>query len=96
MTPEEQHQEFINGIARLLSARPQAGVMLLIASPSGLEVLSSSSDFVFQFGLLRAADETLTTRYREQSRSVAASGEREAREAMTAMDLGEKPKGGMN
>ena len=96
MTPEEQHQEFINGVVRILSVRPQAGVMLLIASPVGLEIMSSSSDYVFQFGILKASMETMELRYSETSKGSIATGEAAAKEVQMEFVLSNKPKGGIN
>jgi hypothetical protein len=95
MTPEEQHQDFINSAVRLLSQRPNSVVMVLVATPGGLEILCSSADFMVEFGILKTATETVTMRFHEQSKAELTSGQREARETMIAIELSDK-KGGVN
>ena len=96
MTPEEHHQEFVNAVVRLVSGRMDAGVMLLVASPRGLEILCSSPDYLFQFGILKTANATIEEKFRASSQAAIASGEREANEMMLQVELMDKPKGGVN
>ena len=58
---EQTHQEFVAGLTRLLAAREGCGIMVLIDGPTGLEIMCTSTNFAYEFGLLDVARLTIGT-----------------------------------
>lgn len=96
MTPEESQSNFIDGVVRLLTSRPQSQVLILVHSPVGLELLSTASDYVFQMGMLQVAVQTIAMRFAQDTRTLVQTGEQKIREDVLELEMNDKPKGGMN
>ena len=96
MSAEEEQHNFIEGVVRLLTSRPQSQVLILVHSPAGLEILSTASDYVFQMGMLQAAVQTIAMRFAQDTQTLVQSGEQKAREQMMEMEMNDKQKGGVN
>ena len=95
MTPEENHRDFVEKARRLLDERPNSGIMLLVSSERGLEIMSSIGDAAFQFGVLRLADETITMRVRGLMKEEIRNGMNAANIDMISMEVSGK-KGPVN
>lgn len=72
---EQNHQEFVAGVTRLLSQREGCGVMVIIDGPNGLEIASTSPSFSFHFGILDAAKLTVGMNYQRASEESIRSGQ---------------------
>ena len=93
--PNEQI-DFLDRVMKLLAARQDSGIMILINGSHGFEMLSTHPDAVFQFGMLHAAYLTVDERFRQMILMGLKSGETEAHEEGMNAVLNDKPKGGVN
>ncbi len=63
------HEEFISGVMHMLAAKPDAKVMLLVDTGSGLEVMQTETSYVWSFGVLAAAEKRIDEQFRASMES---------------------------
>lgn len=66
----QELNNFVSGLAQVLANRKNPNVMVIIESETGMEIISNVQNFVWQFGLLRVADETVAASQRRISSGI--------------------------
>lgn len=65
---EENHEEFVRGITRLLEQRPGCNVMVVIHGIMGVEIMVNFLNPAIEFGMLDLAKLTIANRIQEMTR----------------------------
>lgn len=91
---DQQFQEFINGINRVLMERHGAKMILLIQAPIGMDVITNMIDPVERLGFLRGATISTEELFKSMLTNCADTGDAESHLKNVAEIITGKPPGG--